>query len=370
MAGCMQDNNNTDSVTTTRITETETDIIQPTTEAIATGILSYSHNRNKINLKIDNHLIQTIELDNVPDDTDIVIEDYDFDGYDDIFISETKGSSRGIYYHYDTLAKQFVPWEELNQIGWELEIQDNQTLLEIGYHHYGSTHTIYHWDNTKLTPEKFIDFYFKGDYEIADYYQYADDEKKILYGRKLFQPDSDTCIKKIEYPIYFEVHENAIDVMKNNHVIQTIAHTNLSELVRDLNERAENGSVAFLERGSVIESPEKYLETYDYDFDGYDDLFIPTNLLGTRTGVFYHFNQDTEQFELWDELNQIGTSLYPEAEQLTAYGQDSYTYEWDEQKRHINLVQRKHSYQTEDGNRITEIYKIDENGNEILVKTE
>ena len=274
------------------------------------------------------------------------------------------------------LTGQFVLWEELNQIGWELEIQDNQTLLMICYSHYGSTHTIYHWNDTKLIPEKFIDFYFKGDYEVADYYEYKDNENKLLYGRKLFNPDSNTCIKKIDYPVYYEVQENAIIIMKNNAIIQIIENINLLELVKDLEKRLEQLKKTRPVEGG-IQAPEKYLETYDFDFDGYDDLFIPASLSGTRTGVFYHFDPDTEQFELWEELNQIGVSLYPEskAKQLTAYcfetsGMNIYTYKWNEQMTHVNLIQREYSYKTDEDNTITEIYEIDENGNEILTETE
>ncbi|MDE6004071.1 MAG: hypothetical protein K2G88_01640, partial [Oscillospiraceae bacterium] len=192
MTGCTQENKTpVETELETQEIKIELDTTQSiTTENITTGILSYSRYKEEINLKIDDNLIQTI--DNISVNADIITEDYDFDGHDDIFIAETKGNPRGIYYHYDTLTGQFVLWEELNQIGWELEIQDNQTLLMICYSHYGSTHTIYHWNDTKLIPEKFIDFYFKGDYEVADYYEYKDNENKLLYGRKLFNPDSNT----------------------------------------------------------------------------------------------------------------------------------------------------------------------------------
>ena len=353
MTGCTRENHTpVETELETQGIKLELDTTQSiTTENITTGILSYSRYKEEINLKIDDNFIQTI--DNISVNADIITEDYDFDGYDDIFIAETKGSPRGIYYHYDTLTGKFVVWEELNQFGWKLEIQDNQTLLMICYDYYGSTHTIYHWNDAKLMPEKFIDFYFKDDYEVADYYQYLDYENKLLYSRKLFKPDSNTCIKKIDYPIYFEVQENTIAIMKNNTIIQTIETINLLELVKNLEEHLEELKKTTPVEGG-IQAPEKYLETYDYNFDGYDDLFIPASLSGTRTGVFYYFNPDTEQFELWEELNQISVALYPESKskQLTAYcfetsGMNIYTYQWNEQMTHLNLVKTESSYETD-----------------------
>ena len=370
MTGCTQENNaSVETELETQGIKIELDTTQSiTTENITTDVLSYSRYTEEINLKINNNYIQTI--DNISVNADIITEDYDFDGYEDIFISETKDSPRGIYYHFNSNTEQFENWEELNQIGWKIEIQDNHTLLMTCYDYYGSTHTIYEWNNTKLIPKKFIDFYFKSDYEVADYYQYLDSQTKMLYYRELYNINSNTCIKAINYPIYFEIQENAIVIMKNNAVIQTIENINLLKFVRDLEEHLEELKKTRPVEGG-IQAPEKYLQTYDYDFDGYDDLFIPTNLSGV--GEFYHFNSNTEQFETWEELNQIGIALYPEVSKklLTAYDSgNSYIYKWDSKMTNLDLIQRKYTYKVQDGNTITEIYQIDEAGNEILTTTE
>ena len=90
MTGCTRENHTpVETEIETQGIKLELDKTQSiTTENITTGILSYSRYKEEINLKIDDNFIQTI--DNISVNADIITEDYDFDGYDDIFIAETK----------------------------------------------------------------------------------------------------------------------------------------------------------------------------------------------------------------------------------------------------------------------------------------
>lgn len=107
----------------------------------------------------------------------------------------------------------------------------------------------------------------------------------------------------------------------------------------------------------------------DFDFDGYDDLYVPD--YDGLHGTYYRYNPDTEHFDVWDELNKIGRLLNVGMSENVRIGRilsldtdDSqrFIYKWNGDK--LNMVERR---ETDKNNNTETWYYIDENGNEILI---
>ena len=84
-------------------------------------------------------------------------------------------------------------------------------------------------------------------------------------------------------PVNLELTDDGLNVVNFNtgKIVQTIEGDFKSqiEIITD--------DVEFYRR------PEEYITRADYDFDGYKDLFIPTELKeSARYGVYYHYNPD------------------------------------------------------------------------------
>lgn len=75
--------------------------------------------------------IQEIDLGYTPVTDDIRSEDYNFDGYPDIFIPyDLSTSDLGIFYCFDSETETFILSDSLNYVGHLLTTTENQTLIE------------------------------------------------------------------------------------------------------------------------------------------------------------------------------------------------------------------------------------------------
>ncbi len=140
----------TRQTTTSETTAAETTTTTTTTTRPKSNHLVYSVTENKVDLKLNKKVVQTIELDYCPIRAYISAEDFDFDGYTDIFIPSERSGISGTYYHYNPETEQFEEWNELNKIGYKLTVNSDNTLTVTSYLEYGDVSTKYKWNGDKL----------------------------------------------------------------------------------------------------------------------------------------------------------------------------------------------------------------------------
>lgn len=363
----------TTSAETTSATEATTaPESEATTEAVtqpvieSTNSLTYSIDESGIGLIVDGESVQYISLGYEPDERDIVTDDFDFDGYMDIFIpSKEYRGFPGTFYRYIPDSKQFESWDELNKIGRKMTVvsQSEKILVLSAYSKTGSRHTYYKWNNDVLEKYMLKDCYFSN-YEVADYYEYIPDGSKILVKRELIKPESNDVFKTFgrDELVYFSVKENGIEVLRDGEVIETI-EGNYAEIYAPMTE-------------NQYYTLEDAIYEIDFDFDGYFDVFIPDSIqLYPPTGRYYRYNPDTGLLEEWEELNKIARQLSPRTysdmsignvlEEYVGDGKNS-IYKWNDDGS-LKFIGRSETVIDENTNKSTTTwYIIDENGNEVL----
>ncbi|MDE6036520.1 MAG: hypothetical protein K2G36_11515 [Ruminococcus sp.] len=327
----------------------------PTTTQSQSNYIAYSVTENKVNLKLNKKIVQTLEFDHNINKDDISAEDFDFDGYTDICIPTFYDMRLYSYYRYNPDTEQFEEWDELNKIDNILEVNPDNTLTE--YSSYLNDYTTYRWNDDILEPIKLLKCYSTHEGDIEDLYEYQPDGSKILIERTIINPENNTHCKitNCNEVIYFEVTENSVNVMRNGKIIQSIENKTLYKTCGSL--------------GLYI-APETFINNSDFDFDGYNDLYIPNlDEWNEFHGTYYRYNPDMEQFEEWDELNKIGKLFTVGMSQNVRIGQilsldtedgQTFIYKWNGDS--LNLVERCET--DTDNNKIW--YYIDENGNEFL----
>ncbi len=292
--GCASENNT--SIQETTPSESITETTAETTTEKKKNFLVYSVTENKVELKLNKKVVQTIKLDYCPIRAYISAEDFDFDGYTDIFIPSERSGISGIYYHYNPETEQFEEWDELNKISYKLTIDSDNTLTTTSYLEYGDVIKKYQWNGDSLEPVALIDYHYSKNGYINDIYEYQPDGSKILVERTYINSENNAKYKTLgrDEVIYFEVTENSVNAMRDGKIIQSF----------------ENNAIYNHSLSSARHTPpEKYLDTSDFNYDGYEDLFIPET---ARTGTYYRFNPDTERFDEWDELNKTGDTFFME----------------------------------------------------------
>lgn len=345
--------------TTALATEAPTEAVtQP--EVKTTNVLTYSIDENGIELIVDGESTQYISLGYETEKRDIVADDFDFDGYKDIFIpAKEYGGIPGTFYRYIPDSKQFEPWDELNKIGRQMTVYNGEPILVLSdYSQTGSRYTYYKWNNEVLEKVSFKDVYFSN-YEISDYYEYSADGSKVLAKRELRNWENNTLFKTFERDelVYFSVKENGIEVLSDGEVIQTI-EGNYAEIYAPI---AENSYYTI----------EDAIYKMDYDFDYYLDVFIPDDIGYNSTGTYYRYDPDTGLLEKWDELNQLDGRVYASRKNtINVYqgvGEDFCTtaYQWDNGTLKA-IGYRVHGAYDEDGKSTVTDYTFDENGEKVF----
>lgn len=325
--------------------------------------LSYYVNGNSLEILFDDKYIQTIQCDTLLKESDITCEDFDFDGYDDLFIPDKLGvpNRPGTYYHYNAKTQLFEIWDEISELVICAEVDtDNKTLSQTisgsaAYYHT----TTYKWADSQLIPVLCEIQYSIGDDILIDSYEYGENSSEILIKREkaLFDENSRWAgTEEIEIinEVSFLANKDCINVIKDQQVIQTLECTPFSE---------------------------NMLISEDYNFDGYDDLFVITEVEDVNlSGVYYKFNPQTSLFEEWNELNNIGHTLDIGMSSNLSIGQvlsystskpdehETFIYKWENDK--LILVERRITLiDNENNTAVTKLYYIDDNGNEILIES-
>lgn len=129
---------------------------------------------------------KAIEKDSSKTMNDFVVKnDYDFDGYPDIFIIEKPDdlNKSGKYYHYDPESGSYQSWAELNSLRFQLDMNTAGGILtavekkdDIEYEQKE-----YKWNEQKqLVLVKYTHKYKSGDKILIDYVDYDDNGAEVL----------------------------------------------------------------------------------------------------------------------------------------------------------------------------------------------
>lgn len=398
LVGCAEKSDSSvESVTETTET-TETTTAQVTTEAAETevpettepphGELMYEVTDGGILLKMDGSDIQTVSAEALPEFKSPLVVDYNFDGYEDIFIPDDDLSygKGGDYYLYDPASGEFVLSDALALVdgrGWTMTVCGEGQLRLDMYSHYGSTETVYEWRGGELLPVTFVDKYRDEDYNgVEDEYEYDEDGQRYMVSRTCYDTGNGEMLRTETEPVYFRVTETSIDVMKGCEVLQSIENDTLVPLVDGLRDwvRSTPKTPELLEFD--VMPPEHYLHFADYDFDGFDDLAVPTDFVQTgeeNTFFYYRYDPETEQYIPWDTLNEKGVTFEIQPDFCTELKLVGYTGWWtDETYEYYIYVWNNgelvptghwHYYTADGGYHAADIYEYDENGNEVYIRT-
>lgn len=126
----------------------------------------------------------------------------------------------------------------------------------------------------------------------------------------------------------FKIQNNGIEIIRKEKVVQLIEIDMKSILDECQNKTANLSSLITLK---------------DYDFDGYDDLYIKQDGFSTPNpqGIYMHYNPETEKFETWEQMSDIKTIIWVDEENHklntsvsgSAVDHESWTYIWNEDKQ-------------------------------------
>lgn len=116
--------------------------------------VSFEANGQVVEVVKDHEVLQTLECDWVANNNSIIIDDFDFDGYDDLFVRMEYGAmyAPGTYFRYHPETSKYEKWDALNTIGKEmLADHEKQTLMYRKYDSaYWSEYFTYEWNEGSL----------------------------------------------------------------------------------------------------------------------------------------------------------------------------------------------------------------------------
>lgn len=127
---------------------------------------------------------------------------------------------------------------------------------------------------------------------------------------------------------------------------------------------------------SYDRDPEEFLIISDFNFDGYDDLFVP-DMIGTPNipGTYFYMNptRNFNPFEKWDVLNEVGFLMKADSENEvlhfsssgSAVDHDWIIYKWE--SGNLQPVSRELQYMNV-SDILIDCFEYDDAGKETLVK--
>lgn len=162
--------------------------IEPETAATTTTesrIISYNLKDTDVELLVDGKTVNTLKHEYIPDTNNIVVGDFNYDGYDDIFIPyENSGSYNiyGDYYCYIPVENDFTKNGELAKVGRILTIDGNDILSEKYSDTYNSYFVEYKWTDGKLNPFRKTETYTSAEdgLQHQNIYSYTEDGSEYL----------------------------------------------------------------------------------------------------------------------------------------------------------------------------------------------
>ncbi|MDE6789772.1 MAG: hypothetical protein K2J47_10705 [Ruminococcus sp.] len=160
---------------------------------------------------------------------------------------------------------------------------------------------------------------------------------------------------------------------EGNSIVETASNqakeVNFKALGKEVQIIGNDGIIQILECNYIADT-EKII-TEDFDFDGFDDLFISMERGAMfAPGTYFRFNPETELYEKWDMLNEIGCEMIADTESKTlklrnnssSYWLEYFVYKWE----NGNIVLCEHDI-SETGEKML-IYSVDSHGNETFTE--
>ncbi|MCM1133409.1 MAG: hypothetical protein NC340_08055 [Ruminococcus flavefaciens] len=166
----------------------QTDILPEISEpeVIEPKVISYNLKDTDVELLVDGEVVKTLKHEYIPDTNNIIIGDFNYDGYDDIFVpyenSTSGGSIFGDYYCYIPIENNFTKNSELAKMGKLLTIAGNDILSEKLYDSYNDVLMEYKWTDGKLKPFRKTELYTSVDdyQQHRNIYSYTEDGSEYL----------------------------------------------------------------------------------------------------------------------------------------------------------------------------------------------
>ncbi|HRR77950.1 MAG TPA: hypothetical protein P5191_14260 [Ruminococcus sp.] len=258
-----------------------------------------------MSLQKDYYLSKVIPAEHDASTPAPVAEDFDFDGYDEVYIPANEFS--GEYYHLNLGKSGFESWDVMNEVTGsqlaDLDDSGEQMFSVFVYDSRKGSTRYYKWENKEPVLVREDESYSR-DYYYKDHYAYIGGEKK-LSSREYF--NADTLVKTDDMPVYFRVNDDSIDVFRDDKIIQNIPDIGLYELTEKWNRYTEENRSS----PSLLTSEELIYES-DYDSDGYNDFCIPVDFRSIGEDnkyIYFRFDPDEDKYVPWDELNNIGKKL-------------------------------------------------------------
>lgn len=311
---------------------------------------------------------------------DVVIGDFNFDGYDDLFIYDDVYT--GAYWLCVPDTMEFTRSEAMALADGKALLMDadssSRTLTMKQNVGYGSCETVYRWQDDVLVPVSCICEYTKGygdDAErLADVLEFDEKGRRIITERRHINYNTGACFRTETDVPYLCTTDSSVDYMKGRELIQSIDVTGLPQLYDRIK---QNGKVRFLPYSSAnrSDSADVLLLEEDYDFDGHNDLRIQTDLVlagGDDKYVYYRYDEAADRYTEWQELNELGAvAADPYKKELSYYDKltldedhNCYIFIWDDGK----LRMTKRTFYHGDSNQC-DTYEYDEDGNEHFVRS-
>ena len=326
--------------------------------------------------------VGTIRLDAPPEygTDDVITEDVNFDGYDDVFVYD--GPETGNYWLYDPENGEFRKSDAFAFFdGKTYHMTPSsyfKTLTLEGNHDGNIAEVRYKWQDNKLVPERLtVEYciYGKDSIRFNDIYEFDEEGRKLLVERKHLSYKTGEWLKTETDLTYLRATDSTVDYMKGRELIQSIDVTGLPQLYDRIK---QNGKAKYLPYSSYNydDSADVLLVENDYDFDGHEDLQIQTDSVlagGSDKYVYYRYDAAEDRYTEWKELNALGYEICadPESQTIQYYDEHTldedhnrYTYKWDNGK--LRLTER--TFYHGDSNQC-DIYEYDEDGNEHYIST-
>lgn len=120
----------------------------------------------------------------------LVVSDFNFDGYDDLFVPKTTlvANTPGTYYYFNPTVNfnPFEKWDVLNEVGFLMKADSENRVLNFSLRGSAVDHDwiIYKWESGKLQPVSRELQYMNGSDIFIDCFEYDDDGKETLVKRK------------------------------------------------------------------------------------------------------------------------------------------------------------------------------------------
>lgn len=167
--------------TTAVFSETYMDGIQAETTTAPPMSLSYSMNGTSVELYIDGVICQVLPFYYTPDSSCMIVADFDFDGYNDIFIPYESPTDYGYYYCYNPQKHTFYENNTLAEIGM-MNVTGEGILTRTSDDGYVKRSVDYQWVGGFLKPVKKTEVYESSeDQKIhTDIYVYDSDGAEYL----------------------------------------------------------------------------------------------------------------------------------------------------------------------------------------------